>query len=296
MKVIIWLGCVFAYSVVVTALRFTGILLGGIPTFLLGLFLVVLPARALCERWDKHKAQHIPPRQEPPVPEAPMDASKIDNPVLRARAELLCASKEQPAERWYTCQKCGQLVREGEVCDCEAIRQHLEEERCHEPAAQEQEQSEAEPPEAKMPKKKKRTTLEVTLMVACCALILLSTALGYHVYKFRALSIAALEVNNGLLQENKDLEAQIKELEADVAKFQKSVQALEAENASMTDDMIKYLPDAIFLYNNIGFIVNGSNFYHNYECPIFQEADEYWAHNVEYCEYLGYSPCGRCWR
>lgn len=29
--------------------------------------------------------------------------------------------KEDPVERWYTCPKCGQLVREGEDCDCEAF-------------------------------------------------------------------------------------------------------------------------------------------------------------------------------
>lgn len=28
--------------------------------------------------------------------------------------------QEQPKERWYTCPKCGQLVHEGEACDCEA--------------------------------------------------------------------------------------------------------------------------------------------------------------------------------
>ena len=30
-------------------------------------------------------------------------------------------AKEDPVERWYTCPKCGQLVREGEDCDCEIV-------------------------------------------------------------------------------------------------------------------------------------------------------------------------------
>lgn len=30
-------------------------------------------------------------------------------------------AQETPVERWYTCPKCGQLVREGEGCDCEEV-------------------------------------------------------------------------------------------------------------------------------------------------------------------------------
>lgn len=176
MKVLIWLGCIIVYSAVVTALRFAGVLLGGIPTVLLALLLVFLPAPALCKWWAKRKMR----------------------PALQ---------KEQPKERWYTCQKCGQLVRDGEVCDCEAVKQRLEAGHPTASIAQEQEQPGAEPS-----KKRKYSALEIGLMVACCALILLSAALGYHVYKFRALSIAALEVNNGLLQENKELTAQIEAL------------------------------------------------------------------------------------
>ncbi len=176
MKVLIWLGCIVVYSAVVTALRFAGVLLGGIPTVLLALLLVFLPAPALCKWWAKRKMR----------------------PALQ---------KEQPKERWYTCQKCGQLVRDGEVCDCEAVKQRLEVGHTTASIAQEQERPGAEPS-----KKRKCSALEIGLMVACCALILLSAALGYHVYKFRALSIAALEVNNGLLQENKELTAQIEAL------------------------------------------------------------------------------------
>lgn len=50
-----------------------------------------------------------------------------------------------------------------------------------------------------------------------------------------------------------------------------------------------------FLQNKIGFITSESRSYHNFECPMFTDADEFWAHNIEYCEYLGYSPCSNCW-
>lgn len=56
-----------------------------------------------------------------------------------------------------------------------------------------------------------------------------------------------------------------------------------------------HLGAALFLYNNIGFIVNGSSYYHNYECPVFQAASEYWAHNIEYCQSIGYGACPVCW-
>ena len=53
MKILIWLGCIAVYSVVVTACRFGGVTFGALPTVLLLLVLVVLPAPALCRQLDK---------------------------------------------------------------------------------------------------------------------------------------------------------------------------------------------------------------------------------------------------
>lgn len=50
-----------------------------------------------------------------------------------------------------------------------------------------------------------------------------------------------------------------------------------------------------YLYDDIGFIINDSDHYHTYKCPTFQNANEYWAHNIEYCEYLSYTKCESCW-
>lgn len=93
MKVVIWILCILVYSVLQTVLRGQGIILGGVPTVLLALVLVFLPAPAICKAWDKHKAKKV----------------------------------AIPPERWYTCQKCGQLVREGEKCDCEQVAPAQEE-------------------------------------------------------------------------------------------------------------------------------------------------------------------------
>ena len=84
MRVLIWLGCILVYSIIVTALRGAGIILGGIPTAVLALVVVFLPAPALCKLWSRRKEKKV----------------------------------AEPPEKWYTCQRCGQLVREGDECDC----------------------------------------------------------------------------------------------------------------------------------------------------------------------------------
>lgn len=54
MKVVIWLCCLFVASVIVTALKWSGIVLGGIPTVIL-YGITFWAARALCKQWDSHK-------------------------------------------------------------------------------------------------------------------------------------------------------------------------------------------------------------------------------------------------
>lgn len=79
----------------------------------------------------------------------------------------------------------------------------------------------------------------------------------------------------------RDLRQQIDELESDYYTLRGVAQDT-AEASAM-------------LNSSIGFIVDGSPYYHNYWCDTFQNADEYWAHNIEYCAYIGYSPCPYCW-
>lgn len=54
--------------------------------------------------------------------------------------------------------------------------------------------------------------------------------------------------------------------------------------------------ETIKWFCRVGFISKNSNHYHSYWCDEFQGTVEFWAHNVEYCEYLGYSPCPHCWK
>ena len=186
-----------------------------------------------------------------------------------------------PKERWYTCPRCGQLVPEGKPCDCESLSPQPGEKLCGTPFIQ----AGQTPPgvETEQPKPGKRPPV-VPLCIAAALLVVCTCILGYRVSVLTA-------ARDDLTAENVELRSRVSTLSNEKTQLQEKVNDLEARN----EDLSGYLHDAIFLYNNIGFIVEGSNRYHNYDCPVFQGADEYWAHNIEYCEYLGYSKCGNCW-
>lgn len=186
-----------------------------------------------------------------------------------------------PKERWYTCPKCGQLVPEGKPCDCESLSPKPGEKLCGTPFIQ----AGQTPPgvETEQPKPGKRPPV-VPLCIAAALLVVCTCILGYRVSVLTA-------ARDDLAAENAELRSRVSTLSTEKTQLQEKANGLEARN----EDLSGYLHDAIFLYNNIGFIVEGSNRYHNYDCPVFQGADEYWAHNIEYCEYLGYSQCGNCW-
>lgn len=186
-----------------------------------------------------------------------------------------------PKERWYTCPKCGQLVPEGKPCDCESLSPQPGKKLCGTPFIQ----AGQTPPgvETEQPKPGKRSPV-VPLCIASALLVVCTCILGYRV------SVLTAE-RDDLAAENVELRSRVSTLSTEKTQLQEKVNDLEARN----EDLSGYLHDATFLYNNIGFIVEGSTRYHNYDCPVFQGADEYWAHNIEYCEYLGYSKCGNCW-
>lgn len=186
-----------------------------------------------------------------------------------------------PKERWYTCPKCGQLVPEGKPCDCESLSPKPGEKLCGTPFIH----AGQTPPgvETEQPKPGKRSPV-VPLCIAAALLVVCTCILGYRVSVLTA-------ARDDLAAENAELRSRVSTLSTEKTQLQEKANGLEARN----EDLSGYLHDAIFLYNNIGFIVEGSNRYHNYDCPVFQGADEYWAHNIEYCEYLGYSKCGNCW-
>lgn len=163
MKILIWLGCALVYGIVQTVARSQGVVLGGLPTALLA-FVAIAAAFSLCKLWDKRKSVAIP------------------------------KDSEKPEERWYTCSKCGSLVREGEPCDCEAIQK-----------------AETAPEDAPEPTAKKpdvtprRRYLVAGLSALCVALALCSCILGYKVY-------VVSEMAEKLASENRILDATLSDL------------------------------------------------------------------------------------
>lgn len=200
MKIAIWCGCIVVYSVVVTACRLGGVTFGALPTALLFLLLVILPAPVLCRAWDRKRAQKQGPVQvERPEEISEAEVLEIKNPALRARAELYRSSREsagQPEKSWPA---------PGEKL-------------CGTPFVKAGKEVPPEPaPKADAPKKAKHTRLEVALSIICAVLVVSTAVLGYKVYEFRETVIAFVNVNDELLQENKALESEVEELQREVS-------------------------------------------------------------------------------
>lgn len=113
--------------------------------------------------------------------------------------------------------------------------------------------------------------------------------------------IASIAGNVLLAVENRDLTKSAdalqktnSKLENKVSELKKDVSDLQKENAQYYDYWVETFDKMGFYDSTVVFIEDdGTNLYHKYECNKFIGAD-YWAHNVEYAEYIGYSPCPRC--
>lgn len=145
-----------------------------------------------------------------------------------------------PKERWYTCPKCGQLVPEGKPCDCESLSPQPGKKLCGTPFIQ----AGKTPPgvETEQPKPGKRPPV-VPLCIAAALLVVCTCILGYRVSVLTA-------ARDDLAAENAELRSRVSTLSTEKTQLQEKANDLEARN----EDLSGYLHDAIFLYNNIGFI------------------------------------------
>lgn len=100
------------------------------------------------------------------------------------------------------------------------------------------------------------------------------------------------------------LQAEVNSLQNRVSSLRKEKDQLSEQlsNAqysfNVQDEMVDMLaPKAFALDTYIGFIYDGSKYCHSYDCPQFpfEDYDEFTAHNVEYCEWLGYPKHSGCW-
>lgn len=95
MKILIWLGCIAVYSVVVTACRLGGVTFGALPTVLLLLVLVVLPAPALCRQLDKKRDKKEPEKKPWPAPGEKL----CGTPFIKAGDKIPGAATPEPVKK-----------------------------------------------------------------------------------------------------------------------------------------------------------------------------------------------------
>lgn len=95
MKILIWLGCIAVYSVVVTACRLGGVTFGALPTVLLLLVLVVLPAPALCRQLDKKRDKKEPEKKPWPAPGEKL----CGTPFIKAGEKIPGAATPEPVKK-----------------------------------------------------------------------------------------------------------------------------------------------------------------------------------------------------
>lgn len=115
-----------------------------------------------------------------------------------------------------------------------------------------------------------------------CSIFLISTI---------ALSIATYTAS----KKTKDLQATVKELKDENFELQKDIIHKDGEINDLTSKYNRAYRKANFLDEHIAFVTNPyADYYHTYSCPTFQNADSYWAYNIEAAETNGYSPCPRC--
>ena len=161
-----------------------------------------------------------------------------------------------------------------------------------EKAAEQQDQKfgPLDPPQKRKPVNKAFLLRALTIVLICC----LGGLSVYGAYKTSQLT-AQLNETSELQQEYDSLKTDYDFLSSEYRNLLVEHATLESEYDVMDEEYLYAIERSGFLMNSIGFIVNGSGYYHTYDCTEFQNADEFWAHNIEYCESLGYSKCPYCW-
>lgn len=128
-----------------------------------------------------------------------------------------------------------------------------------------------------IPEKRKIGNKTIIMISALCVALLVSIfANVYQLYKAGKQSF------------------EIESMKSDISVYETKTNQLQASYEDAKERADEYEEEASFLNRRIGLIVDGSPYYHSYLCSVFQESDTFWAHNVEYCESLGYEKCPIC--
>ena len=139
--------------------------------------------------------------------------------------------------------------------------------------------------------KKPKRKPSVLMIVLCIALAL---SLAGNVWQ--GVSWASDSAESA--EEIRVLNNKIQQKEEAISTYRTRIKEMDDLYSTLSDQherLEDFAVDAVFLYESIGFIVDGSSYYHKFDCPVYRSADEYTAHNIEYCRYLGYRACPVCW-
>lgn len=153
----------------------------------------------------------------------------------------------------------------------------------------------AEPPvvqsvsaqEPDTPKNRVYKTAVISLSAVCAVLAIFVFLLGYSANSTRAEHQQLMDSVEALTAENAALQETISELKSQNDEAKNKVSDLTKERDYISRELDN-------LSNGIGFIVNGSEYYHTSDCSVYKHARTYQAHNIEYCKSLGYSKCPEC--
>ena len=146
-----------------------------------------------------------------------------------------------------------------------------------------QESPSADLAEVKKPKRKPN----VLMIVLAVALVLSLAGNIWQGVSWASDSAESAEEIRVLNNKITQLNSAIASYRDNVGELKSQIKDLESRNTYFNEYMV--------LNYRIGFIVDGSAYYHRYSCPVYRAADECTAHNIEYCRYLGYSACPVCW-
>ncbi len=141
---------------------------------------------------------------------------------------------------------------------------------------------------------KKNSALYGVLIAICIASLVGNVVQGYLFTRQQHNAETVQTELQKELSEQKKLVDDLKKVRSNLLKEISDMQ----DNSYMQDDLIDMIaPKAFTLDTYIGFIYDGSKYCHAYDCPQFpfEDCDEFTAHNVEYCEWLGYPKHSKCW-
>lgn len=149
----------------------------------------------------------------------------------------------------------------------------------------------SEPPS--QPKPSKRNNVLFVVLAAICIASLAGNAVQAYLKINTQTQLAKIE------EDLADKDTLIQNLKESSSTLQKQLTDAQ-DDINVRDNMIDEIaPEAFAMKTYIGFIYDGSKYCHSYNCSQFPfedcASDGFYAHNVEYCEWLGYPKHSGCW-